>query len=166
MTKKISITQFTPELQRQIKQAVAALSKKPSVLLASEEVDIDDHPYKNNPDFFIRRYQEYFKSATTGAKFAQDFKVIVGVLQPSITAIQFQRSEDYDERSCYLQITVQIQGTEEDLEEFRVRAHDALAGKLKVCEVMESEGADETDDGVEGMIEFYIPSKLVIFDFE
>jgi len=165
MSRHISINQFSSELQRQIKQAVAALSKKPSVVLASENIDFDDHPYKNNPDFFIHRYQDYFKSAASRAQFAKDFKVIINALQPNITAIQFQRREDHDEYDCYLQITVQMTGTEEDLEEFRTHAHAALDGKLKVCQIMEGEGADETDDGVEGVIEFYIPSKLVIFDF-
>lgn len=191
MSRKISINQLSPRLQRQVKQAVASLTKKSSVTLASKKTSIiDDYQDITNPARMkdhIRYFEKYFKSTESKNQFTKDVALIVATIkkydagmEPEVHAFRFTVQKDAKGNyECALEVDVRIEG---DLIAFRDFQSDLAPSlsRLKICkyqkdeflsvDVFDEAEDEEYDEDVvvtaNGSLKFTIASDLVNVDLE
>lgn len=184
MSRKISINQLSPRLQRQVKQAVASLTKKSSVTLASKQLLNSDEQWIEDFDStidLIRYFERYLKSTASKSQFTKDVKFIVDVvekqdadMEPEIQGMEFiieqDRKGNYE---CALEVSVHIRGNKTTFRDFQLDLASALSNRLKICKYQKDEflgvdvfDEDDEDEAANGSLRFTIASDLVNVDLE
>ena len=191
MTKKISITQFSPRLQRAINKEVSSFTNNRFKTVARNKIlESDDQDIVDTSDNSINHYKKYFKSSSSKAQFSKDIKLIVDLIEKNdlmddatgeqinanVHSFTFVIEQDAKGKlECIFEVNVLIVGDAWAFRSFQTAMADSFRGKLKLCkyitpykfdgiDVFDEDEEDEDESEVvtaSGTFGFRIPCDLV-----